>query len=378
MIVQKIKILQLIHSIQLGGAEIVAFNISETCKEKNPYEFDFVITELYASKDKYAREKRNELTLKNIRIHTLYKGSQKLSLLFAPFHLFFLILKEKPQIIHSHTDLPDFVLAVAIKVMNLFRFKYGKIVRTIHNTALWPTHSKIGKFTESSFKNDFIIGVSEASLQAYKQQRQKYHLPESPQAHVIYNGCLNPRKEQLPFTLNKSKINIAFCGRFEYQKGVDILADRIREINRTYNDQCNFILIGDGTFMPQIQKLVDESENVCHFLPIINISNKLHHFDFVIMPSRFEGLVLLSLEASFAGVPVIAAKAPGLTETLPTDWPLFFDLENSDSLMKIIQNIMTHKYDINELKKQAEKFVIDKFTIKKMTEAYSQLYSSIC
>jgi glycosyltransferase involved in cell wall biosynthesis len=377
MVVQRKKILQLITSIQLGGAEIVAFNIAEACQEQHPSEFEFIITELFASKTPYAEEKRKDLFSKNIRIKTLTKRSKRLSLIFAPWYLFLFLLREKPQIIHSHTDLPDFVLAATIKLLNLFRIKYGHIVRTIHNTALWPTHNQLGKFTESTIQNDYIIGVSEASLYTYRQLRQKYKLPESTHQQVIYNGCYTPIKEQVSFPINNEKINIAFCGRFEYQKGLDILIDRIKELNLIFQDQIQFYLIGEGKFSPMVKELVNQSENVIHYPPIHNIANKLYVFDFLIMPSRFEGLVLLSLEASFARVPVIAAVAPGLTETLPSDWPLFFKLDDKRSLILIIEKIVKGEFDIIGLKNQAEKFVLEKFSIKKMGYAYSQCYSKM-
>ncbi len=61
------------------------------------------------------------------------------------------------------------------------------------------------------------------------------------------------------------------------------------------------------------------------------------------MPSHFEGLPLTSIEASFSGVPVIAAHAPGLDETLPENWPLKFHLENNDELYSIFENIKEKK-----------------------------------
>lgn len=371
--IAKKKIIHLITSIQLGGAEIVAFNISESC---NPAlsEFEFIIVELFPSNDQYSCEKRKELEAKKIRIKTLFKGSKHHSMIFAPFSLFLFLIKEKPLIIHSHTDLPDFVLATTIKLLNIFRIRYGHIVRTIHNTVLWPTHQLLGKYTENAFRDDYIVGVSDASLDANRQLRQKYNLAQTTNKHVIYNGCSTPTKEKVSFIINNNRINIAFCGRFEYQKGVDILIDRIKIINEKYNDRITFYLIGDGIFKPQIQELVNRYDNILLFPPINNISKKLHVFDYVIMPSRFEGLALLSLEASFARVPVIAAIAPGLTETLPNDWPLLFALDDPSSLMLIIRKIVNCELDISELKNKAESFVLEKFTVEKMNDSYSMLY----
>jgi len=107
------------------------------------------------------------------------------------------------------------------------------------------------------------------------------------------------------------------------------------------------------------------------------MSERLYAFDFLIMPSRFEGLVLISIEASYSKVPVIAAIAPGLSETLPKDWPLLFHLENEIELVTIFQNIKNRKYDMESLKNQAYFYVSTKFSHSSMIEAYSKLYLRI-
>jgi len=159
-----IKIYQLITSLQMGGAEIIAINLAEYCKIKSLQTIEFVIVEIYQTKGNYSDEKREELASKNIRIITLFKGFKRISLLFAPFSLAYLISKEKPSIIHSHTDLPDFVLSVCYKIISFFNIRKPKVVRTIHNTQLWRTHPKIGKFTEKGTieieakqSGDFVI-----------------------------------------------------------------------------------------------------------------------------------------------------------------------------------------------------------------------------
>jgi hypothetical protein len=113
--------MHLITSIHLGGSEVVAFNLAEQCKKQHPNEFEFVVTELHSSSDSYAQDKKKELAAKNIKTICLWKGSKRVSLIIAPFTLIYHIIKEKPQIIHSHTDLPDFVLATTIRILYFFQ-----------------------------------------------------------------------------------------------------------------------------------------------------------------------------------------------------------------------------------------------------------------
>lgn len=371
------KIFHLIDSIQLGGAEIVAFNITEFCKLKCPDTFEFVIVELHQSHDDYSFEKRKELMMKKIRLISLSKWSKRISLAIGPVILAYHLLKEKPDIIHSHTDLPDIVLSTTLRLFTFFHIKAPKIVRTIHNTDLWTIHPKWGKYTESAFVNDNVVGVSMNALEAYRNLRKKNNLPVSDKQQLIYNGCAIPQKRPHPFLIDNKKINVAFCGRFEIQKGIDILIERIKSINNRFFDDFLFHIIGNGTFYDDVFWLAKENSNVLVYEPVPNISDKLYAFDFLIMPSRFEGLVLVSMEASFSRVPVIAAYAPGLSETLPTNWPFQFQLENEKELMILFEKIKNNEYDLSALKNKAFSYVSEKFSHKKMIDAYSKLYFEI-
>ena len=136
------KIFQLISSVQLGGAEIIAFCLSEHSDQILSQPAEISVIELYRSKNSYADQKRKELAQKTVPVITLHNGSKRVSLLISPIKLCLLILKEKPSIIHSHTDLPDFVLAVALKMLSLFSVKKPEVIRTIHSTQLWRTQDR--------------------------------------------------------------------------------------------------------------------------------------------------------------------------------------------------------------------------------------------
>lgn len=367
-----LKIFHIIASVKLGGAENVAFNLIEHLNSDYVGKFEFWVLELYSTNSRYAIEKKRELYEKGVKIITLGGRNKRGSLFYAPFFLVKQISSIKPHIIHSHTDLPDFVLGVATK---LFHFNRFRIVRTIHNTALWPTHSFIGRFVESCFENDEVVAVSEAALQSYRVNRLKYGLSTSANSRIIYNGCSRiNEKSPHPFNVRDDVVNIAFCGRFEYQKGIDILVDRMLSLSSDLRSKICFHIIGDGNLKTIVQRCLITDTNIFLYDTVIDLTKKLYDFDFVIMPSRFEGLPLLSIESSFAGVPVIAARSLGLTETLPPDWPLFFDLDNEQSLFEILEKITKGMYSRDKLSSTALEFAMEKFGLEKMASAYAALY----
>jgi len=99
-------------------------------------------------------------------------------------------------------------------------------------------------------------------------------------------------------------------------------------------------------------------------------------FDFLLMPSRFEGLSILSLEASFNGLPVIMNACPGLRDTLPEDWPL--RVENND--LAAYEHLFSDVLPVinrAELQEKAHHFVEENFSMAVMRRRYEALYGLI-
>ena len=370
-----IVIYQLITLIQLGGAENVAFQLAEHCKSDSSN--NFTVVELYKTNNEYAKEIKNNLFNKNINTLTLYKGSKRGSLIFAPIKLAYLLWKNKPSIVHSHTDLPDLVLASALRILSVLNIKRPSIARTIHNTELWRSHPKFAKYTESTYHGDTVASVSKGAQIAHKQLRINNKLSISPFQSIIYNGCTVPIVRKHPFKINNHKVNVAFCGRFEVYKGIKTLISIIKKVNNLFPQTFVFHIIGNGTYLNDILNLAKANKNVFVYDSVPNISDKLYAFDFLIMPSHFEGLPLVSIESSFAKVPVIASYAPGLDETLPADWALRFKIEDENELLKIFENIKNNYYNLEALKSKALKFVSENFSHNKMIEEYSKFYLDI-
>lgn len=366
-------IFEIITSINLGGAENIAFSLADYLKTAEG-DFRPVIIELYKTESAYSKEKKEKLKEQGIEYYTLGNKSKYFSLLTAPFVLYSYIRKMKPTVIHSHTDLPDFVLAMTLKMFSKIKFS---IVRTIHNTELWPTHSLLGQLTEKSFMNDTIIAVSEPALTAYNDLRKKHKLPASENQQVIVNGIKAPVLTDFPYRFDHKKINIAFAGRLEMQKGIDILIAVLNSCSESIRKKMVFHIIGHGSYQKQVEDICKVNNHCVYHGTVSELSSKLSAFDYLLMPSRHEGLVLLSLEASFAKVPVIASDIPGLTETLPPDWPLLAKKVTPACFIEILENILENKVDTVKLKNTAFNYVSEYFSFEKMGRDYLHVYQHL-
>ena len=106
------------------------------------------------------------------------------------------------------------------------------------------------------------------------------------------------------------------------QKGHDTLIEASERI-ATLRPEVGFVVAGAGRDRVGLEKMVDDrglSES-WHFLGQVSpIDGFLGAIDAIAIPSRFEGLPLIALEALSAGVPGIASSVDGLSDIWPPGW----------------------------------------------------------
>ena len=104
------------------------------------------------------------------------------------------------------------------------------------------------------------------------------------------------------------KFNVLFVGRLDkYQKGLDLLAKIIEEINKR-TDKINFWIVGDGKDRNIVEEIAKKYKNVKYFGKVSDekLIEIYKNSSLLIITSRFECFPLVSLEAQYFGIPVIA------------------------------------------------------------------------
>ncbi len=358
-----IKVFHIITHFDLGGAERVAINIavSKNCN------FEYHIFEVVRGKSDFSSKIIGELKEKQINYHRSIISNKKIGLLLFPFFLLCYCVIKRPNIIHSHTEIPDLSVFIFNKLSKIFGFK-NHYIRTIHNTQLWNEWKNIGKQVEPFFqKQNANIAISISTKNEYVKEFNSSDIP------IIYNG-VNSFVQNYFKDIRTECINILFAGRLECQKGIDELIAIIKALKD--DDRYMFYVVGEGSKRSTLINELNAFENVNIYDKIYNLSQYLSAFDFIFMPSNFEGLGLVSVEASFQKVPVIINNCPGLNETLPLDWPLKVENNSVDGYLNIFNNIIPN-LDKTELGKVAYNFVKDRFSIKTMQNKYEKIYENI-
>ena len=364
----KMVVFHVISHLDVGGAERVAFSIASST---NPA-VDYHIVEVIRGRSAFTQHMIRELRQRHIAYHRSYVPAirfhylfEKLATWLFPLWFLSLFLRYKPAIIHSHTEIPDLAIYRFFQWFPWLLRRVG-LVRTIHNTQLWSGMSHTGQRVEAFFQaHNANIAISKSVQECY--QKRYAALPP-----IIYNGVA-PVEQRRYAQLKTGKINVLFAGRFEEQKGIDVLIAVIKALEK--DERYHFHVMGSGTLQALVEHELSGMSNVNLSAPLAYLSHYLASFDYLFMPSRFEGLSILALEANFNGLPIVGNACPGLRDTLPTDWPLFVAHNDMSAYLRLF-SVQLQTFSRAQLQQQAYEFVAQHFSMPTMQQRYEAAYKA--
>ena len=404
----------LITHFSLGGAERVAANIAES----QTHGMEYHVVEIMRGRTAYTPKFIAELEQAGVRCHRSWMPDvsfhflfERIAALLFPLRMLYIMLRWHPDVIHTHTETPDLALYVFSRLFP-FMLRRVKIVRTIHNTRLWTGLPRTAQWVEAFFKSlGANIAISDSVRDSYAERfgevppiinngvaeveqtdyfntstPQGVHLSQVHQQHLNtstfntqHSTNLNTSTPPLGFCRlpEQEHLNILFAGRLEPQKGVVVLCEVLKML--AGDARYHFTIAGDGSQRTLVeQTLADIASsgkpiNAQLVPPIFGLAGYMQSFDYLFMPSEFEGLSMLSMEASLNRLPVIANACPGLADTLPTDWALLAHGNNLNDYRHIFNNLLPTA-DHNALTQQAYDFAKDRFSVRTMQERYEARY----
>lgn len=125
--------------------------------------------------------------------------------------------------------------------------------------------------------------------------------------------------------------NIAIIGRVSFkQKGHDILIQAISLLNTDRQNNITLHIVGDGD---DFAKLQNDIKKYCPALNVIYYGwcnepwQKVYFVDLIVIPSRFEGVPLVMLEAMELKIEILASNSDGMQDYLDSE-DLFVGVED--------------------------------------------------
>lgn len=165
--------------------------------------------------------------------------------------------------------------------------------------------------------------------------------------HIVYNGVDTSRfrpgdapdaRRQL--NLPQDKILLGVIGRIEFRQKQQHLLVRALAGDPALVASCHLVFAGEGPDVRALQDLLAANKIAATVLPWCDPARLYQALDAVVIPSRYEGLPLVMLEALASGTAVLASDRDGMKDLLPADWR--FDPDNPAALAAALSRFIQH------------------------------------
>jgi len=276
----------------------------------------------------------------------------------------------RPDIIHLHSS-----FAGALRPFLPSQREAPQIVYCPHGWAFGMEVSGSRKLAYAALERRLaqrtgLIIVNSKSEYALAQQ---YGLP-AEKLRIVHNGVSSaPRPRRDP---KAAGISVAFIGRHDRQKGLDILLDTIERFRLPH---IHFHIVGEAVWSGSRLNAHGRSNVTFHgWLSRAATNDLLGRVDAVVMPSRWEAFGLVAIEAMRAGVPVIASDRGALPEVVAHGTGGYiFNLDDRDSLGLLLMHLdrsELHRLGLSARERWERNFVADRMN-SQTEQAYRQLLS---
>ena len=173
-------------------------------------------------------------------------------------------------------------------------------------------------------------------------------------------------------------------GRLKEQKNYSVLIDAIYKFlqkNPDFKRRLKVSISGTGPLQPMLQEKINRlslQDNFTLMGYVEDTEAYLSSLDVYIQPSTFEGMCLAAHEAMAAGLPVIASPVGELAYSVINGQTGFLLSGNIEvGIVESLESIFQKPYLVKQYGQNAQKFVAEKFSLKKFDAASLRIVTKI-
>lgn len=252
------------------------------------------------------------------------------------------------------------------------------VVRTEHLPYLLTRPVQKAEYRAMLLSVDCRIAVSKAVLDSHAGQGKGRHM-------VVHNGITHQAAQPLSperrreLGLKDGDRLILTIARFTAQKGHATLvaaASRLRE----HLGDVKFVLVGKGPERQAVERLIAEHDLTDKFVlmeRVDNVGELLTAAEMFVLPSHFEGLPLVLLEAMAVGLPIVATRIGGTMEALGENHPSLVPAGDAGALADAILRTLENAGEAADSAEHARQRLSSNFTADRMASRTAAIYSSL-
>lgn len=396
---EKICILQLIARLNIGGPAIEAIYLTKTLNQNG---FHSVLATGYISNGEGEMDYlAKETGVEPVRIASLGRALHPVRDAVAFWHILWLILRLKPDIIHTHTAKAGALGRVAGIICRIAGMNV-KLVHTYHGHVFsgyfGPFKTRLYLWVERYLarKTDRIVTVSQSQ---YQEICQDYRIGKPEQFRVLPLGLeLAPFLEadgdggafRRQYGVEPNEPLVGIIGRLTAIKNHRLFLEMARRLVNRNNPQIRFLIVGDGELRSILEAEAKElglNGRVIFTGWQKEMKRIYQGLDLVVLTSNNEGTPLSLIEALAAGRPVIATDVGGVGDLLgrPSWEPEGFGVaergvlvqpQNAEGLAQGVEWLLKNPEQANRLVRRGRKFA-QGFALDKLVTNTTKLYQDL-
>lgn len=365
-----------INDIGKGGAWSFIKNAMQSKSDVNVV-FNFFTLEPFeeAENVKFVEDKEG-------KVYVRYTANRYIRQIKTFFDLKKLLKEEKFDIVHIHSDV---AFKIFIEALACRRAGQKIIILHSHCTGVDGDHRAIKSAAHNICKpflgllgTDFFACSRKAGEWMYSKKINQTKLRVINNAidckAFAYNEIVRKQYREL-FGIEDDEILIGHVGRFMYQKNHEFLIDIFEKLHQM-NVKTKLILIGEGDTEDKIKEKVSSlglSESVIFAGVRNDVSCCMQAMDLFLLPSLFEGLPVVGIEAQAAGLPCLMAD----TITKETDlFGLVEFISLKDSPEMWADKIMNMLTDFSR-KDTTKEMTMNGYNVKEQEGSLTKVYCTL-
>ncbi len=275
----------------------------------------------------------------------------------------------RPNVIHAHSTFAGFLTRLIAPFMGV------PTVYCPHGWAMDRQQPSIVRkaiaFTEKtlSLLSARIVAVS------HHERARGIEIGIKPEKIVTVHNGLRPTPPPFtPTVWQDSRLKVVYVGRLDKQKGIDVLLKAIKGLE----DKLSVRIVGDVVVGCESFSFADYPHvEPLGWVDISEANAQIAACDVVAMPSRWEGLPIVALEAMRLAKPLIATRVGGIPETVEDGKTGFlFDAEDSATLRELLLSVDPPRCAV--MGQAAQRKFNDEFLAVQTYKALFKIYEDAC
>lgn len=387
MIQKKLKILRIIARLNVGGPAVHTILLTEAL---NNDRFESIL--IAGQVEKYEKDMiylARQKGVNPIIISELGRQPRPIKDLIALWKIYNLIMRERPDIVHTHTAKAGVlgrIAAIFAGVRIRIHTFHGNIFEGYFNRLYVKLFILIEKIL--AYFTTSIVVVSEEQK---KEIVQHYKIAGSEKIKVIPLGLElenffsleapvgNLRRE---YKIRDDAIVVGIIGRLVSIKNHRMFLDAIRHLTNSLDNKFNikYLIIGDGRERPALEEYMknlglDGDVTFCGWRE--DMREVYSDLDIVALTSLNEGTPLSLIEALAAGKPVVATKVGGVVDVVEDGVNGY--LVSSGDIEGFSQRLTTLIEDLHKRREfgfKGREMVRHKFSKERLIEDIKSLYEA--